>query len=116
MYTVSLRFYRIPRLVDGLARKDTSSNGSKTPNTNLGRYWSAVQDTGYGAPYAYLGALPMVFGAKFLEPSFSSLWMYGKDRTTILNWLCLVPTDLANKTMQKNESFGNVWKKNLGSV
>lgn len=86
MYTVSLRFYRIPKLVDHLARKDTSSNGSKTPKTNLGRYWSAVQDTGYGAPYAYLGALPMVFGAKFL--GFSSPSMYGKDRTTILNWLC----------------------------
>eukprot|EP00913_Durusdinium_trenchii_P030682 g28736.t1 len=26
------------------------------------QYWSAVQDTGYGAPYAYLGALPMVPG------------------------------------------------------
>ncbi|CAJ1422404.1 unnamed protein product [Effrenium voratum] len=25
-------------------------------------YWSAVQDTGYGAPYAYLGAMPFVPG------------------------------------------------------
>lgn len=99
MYTVSLRFYRILDWLMVWLERIPQAMVQKTPKTNLGRYWSAVQDTGFGAPYAYLGALPMVFGAKFL--GFSSPSMYGKDRTTILNWLCLVPTDLANKTMQK---------------
>ena len=100
MYTVSLRFYRIPRLVDGLARKDTSTNGSKNAEDRSWKVLECRQDTGYGAPYAYLGALPMVFGAKFLD--FHHRRCMGRIELPYSTGYVWYQQTWPTKTMQKN--------------